>query len=132
MTDGARILIADDDPPSLELVAFFLQSHGYQVATATDGNRALDMGASGDYDLIILDIHMPMYDGVEVLQLLRKRHVLHPVNVIALTADASARTRNALEGGGINSFISKPVDLAALLREVERLVVHQPHDRESR
>ncbi len=90
-----RILVADDDPASVELLSYFLESHGFQVSSAADGNRALELGATGDYDLVILDVHMPLYDGVELLQLLRKRYVLHPIKV--------------------------PVDLALLQSEVERL-----------
>jgi CheY-like chemotaxis protein len=124
MTDRPRILVADDDPPSLDLVTYFLESRGFSVATASDGNRAVEMGTSGDYPLIILDVHMPMYDGLEVLQFLRKRHVLHPVKIIALTADPSSEVRNALEEIGIDSFVPKPVDLKTLLKEVGRLTAH--------
>jgi CheY-like chemotaxis protein len=118
-----RILVADDDPASAELLTYFLESQGYNVSTAPDGNRALEMGTSGHYDLVILDVHMPMYDGVEVLQFLRKRHVLHPIKVIALTGDLSDDVRRALAKGGIDSFFSKPVDLHELQEEVDRLVV---------
>jgi CheY-like chemotaxis protein len=120
--EAPRILVADDDQPSLELVTYLLQSRGYDVATATDGNRAFEMGSSGEYRLIILDVHMPMYDGLEVLQFLRKRHLLHPVKIIALTGDPSPEVREALEEIGIDSFVLKPVDLKALLREVSRLL----------
>ncbi|TMF70451.1 MAG: response regulator [Chloroflexi bacterium] len=117
-----RILVADDDQASAELVLYFLQSHGFTVSTALDGNRALELGASGDFKVVILDVHMPMYDGVEVLQLLRKRHVLHPIKVIGLTGDLSDEVRQALELSGIDSFLTKPVDLALLRKEVDRLM----------
>jgi CheY-like chemotaxis protein len=119
----AHILVADDDPASAELLTYFLEAHGFQVSTAPDGNRALEMGTTGDYQVVILDVHMPMYDGVEVLQFLRKRHVLHPIKVIALTGDLSDDVRRALEDGGIDSFFTKPVDLARLRDEVTRLTV---------
>jgi len=70
---------------------------------------------------VILDVHMPMYDGVEVLEMLRKRHILHPIKVIALTGDLSEGVRKALEGGRIDAFLTKPVDLDLLRQEVERL-----------
>ncbi len=116
-----RILVADDDPASAELLTYYLEAHGFDVSTAPDGNRALEMGTSGDYQLVILDVHMPMYDGIELLQFLRKRHVLHPIKVIALTGDLSDEVREALEGGGIDSFLTKPVDLQLLGDEVDRL-----------
>lgn len=116
-----RILVADDDPASAELLTYFLESRGFEVVTAPDGNRALDMGTSGEYGLVILDVHMPMYDGVEVLQFLRQRHKLHPIKVIALTGDLSEDVRQALQRGGIDSFLTKPVDLHRLGEEVNRL-----------
>ena len=118
-----KILVADDDPASAELLTYFLESKGFDVTTAHDGNRALDLGTSGDFQLVILDVHMPTYDGVEVLQFLRKRHLLHPIKVIALTGDLSDEVRDALATGGIDSFLSKPVDLGLLHDEVRRLVV---------
>lgn len=122
MSDRCRVLVADDDPASAELLTYFLESNGFEVSTAPDGNRALEMGSSGDYQLVILDVHMPMYDGIELLQFLRKRHVLHPIKVIALTGDLSDETREALAGGGIDSFMTKPVDLGLLKDEVNRLL----------
>lgn len=117
-----KILVADDDPASAELLTYFLESKGFEVSTARDGNQALDLGTSGDYQLVILDVHMPMYDGVEVLQFLRKRYVLHPIKVIALTGDLSDDVRDALASGGIDSFLTKPVDLGLLHDEVRRLM----------
>src|SRR5438105_3824745 len=70
-----RILVADDDPASADLLKYFLESHGFTVETAPDGNRALEMGTSGEFQLVILDMHMPMYDGVEGLEFLRKRRI---------------------------------------------------------
>jgi len=122
VTRPARILVADDDPASLELITYALRAEGYEVSDASDGNLALGMGTTGDFDLVILDVHMPMYDGVEVLQLLRKRHIIHPIKVIALTADNTDETRDALEASRIDSFFVKPVDLASLRQEVSRLI----------
>ena len=118
---SGRILVADDDPANAELLFYFLQSHGYRVSTADDGNRALEMGTTGEYDVVILDVHMPLYDGVEVLEILRKRHVLHPIKVIGLTGDASEQVRLALVRNGVDSFLVKPVNLSLLRQEVDRL-----------
>jgi CheY-like chemotaxis protein len=72
-----RILVAEDDPANLELLQTFLESEGYEVATAHDGQRALEMGSSGRFDLLVLDVHMPIYGGLEVLQMLRKKLLTH-------------------------------------------------------
>jgi CheY-like chemotaxis protein len=71
---------------------------------------------------VILDVHMPLYNGIEVLELLRKRHRLHPIKVIALTGDLSEEVRAALEASGVDSFLTKPVDLDLLRNEVDRLL----------
>ncbi|HKB33749.1 MAG TPA: response regulator [Candidatus Dormibacteraeota bacterium] len=117
-----RILVADDDPANLELLQVFLESKGYDVATASDGNRALDLGTSGDFELVILDVHMPLYDGTEVLQMLRKRFLNHPIKILALTGDARPELREALRRDGANAYMIKPVRLAALHEEVQRLL----------
>jgi CheY-like chemotaxis protein len=119
---SGRILVADDDPANTELVFYFLKSLGYRVSTADDGNRALEMGTTGDYDLVILDVHMPVYDGVEVLELLRRRHVLRPIKVIGLTGDGSEQVRLAFVRNGVDGFLVKPVNLSLLRQEVDRLM----------
>ena len=118
---SVRILVADDDPASAELLTYALESDGFSVVTVPDGNQALEMGTTGDFQLAILDVHMPMYDGVEVLEMLRRRHILHPIKVIALTGDSSESVKHALEVGHIDAFLTKPVDLHLLREEVRRL-----------
>ena len=103
-------------------MAYFLTSHGYEVSAALDGNRAVELGATGDYALAILDVHMPTYDGIEVLQMLRRRHVLHPLKIIALTGDSTTVTRDALEDAGVDEVMTKPVDLKTLVAHVKELI----------
>jgi CheY-like chemotaxis protein len=120
-----RILVADDDPANLELLQAFLESRGYDVATASDGNRALDLGTSGGFSLVILDVHMPLYDGTEVLQMLRKRFLNHPIKILALTGDERPELRETLRRDGADGYMIKPVRLAALDEEVRRLLALQ-------
>ena len=115
-----RILVADDDPATLDLLSSFLGSKGFQVVTVDDGNRAVEAGSSGDFEIAIVDIHMPVYDGVEVVELLKRRHVLHPLKGVALTGDLSNAVRSAL-AGRIDAYLTKPVDLHELEAEVLRL-----------
>ena len=117
-----RILVVEDDPASLELVQVFLESEGYDVQAALDGNRALDLGGTGVFDLMILDMHMPLYGGVEVLQMMRKRFLHHPMKIIALTADARPELREELLREGIDGYLTKPVSLSELRSEVARLL----------
>ncbi len=125
MIGASRILVVDDDPASCELVAYSLKPLGYRVAIAADGDRALNMGMQDDIGLVILDVHMPMRDGIEILAMLRERHGMRPVKVLALTGDESAAVRSAMETGGIDGFLTKPVDLKSLRDEVTRLMADQ-------
>lgn len=95
---------------------------GFSVDTASDGNRALEMTGQYEYDLVILDVQMPLYTGVEVLRLIRKQHIHHRLPILALTGDTSDRTRQALVRDGIDGVLSKPVDFAALRAELSRLL----------
>lgn len=117
-----RILVADDDPANAELLTYFLRENGFEVETADDGNRAIDLGTSGKFALVIMDYHMPIYDGREVIELLHKRHMLHPIKVIVLTADDSDATRAELQRAGIDSFLTKPINLSQLREEINRLL----------
>lgn len=121
MTDR-RILVAEDDPASLELVQTYLESQGYKVGCASDGNRALDMASSGEFDLLILDVHMPLYGGLEVLQMLRKRLLVHPMKIVALTADTRWALRDEMKRDGVDGYLIKPVSLYELGKELTRLL----------
>ncbi len=120
--EPARILVVDDDPASLDLVTTWLQSHGYSVSQAAEGNRAVSLGTEERFDLVILDVHVPTYDGIEILQFLRKRYVRPPLKVIALTGDSTESVRTRLTRYRIDSYMTKPVELKALLDEVQRLL----------
>ena len=121
-TASRRILVVDDDPASNELVGYFLKSLGYNVAIAADGTRALNMDLDDDIELVILDVHLPRYDGDEVLVMLRERRLSRPVKVLALTADGSDQVRESMESAGADGFLTKPVDLDVLRGEVIRLM----------
>ncbi len=120
--EPARILVVDDDAASLDLVTTWLQSHGYSVSQAAEGNRAVSLGTEERFDLVILDVHVPTYDGIEILQFLRKRYVRPPLKVIALTGDSTESVRTRLTRYRIDSYMTKPVELKALLDEVQRLL----------
>jgi CheY-like chemotaxis protein len=119
---ASRILVAEDDPASLELLRAYLESMGHMVGAAPDGNRALEMAASGEFDLLILDVHMPLYDGQEVLHMLRKRLLVHPLKVIALTADTRGAVRDEMMADGVDGYLLKPVSLSELGKELTRLL----------
>jgi CheY-like chemotaxis protein len=116
-----RILVADDNPINAELLRDHLESAGYVVDWAPDGAHALAMAATGVYQVMLLDVHMPVYDGIEVM---RRLHLLvgRPLRVIAITADRLASRREEISRMGIDGYLTKPVDLARLDEELKRVL----------
>lgn len=117
-----RILVAEDRPGSLELIRTVLESAGYEVIEAADGQEAVQKASGNSVDLILLDLQMPKIDGFGVLAHLRKDTRFARTPIVALTASAMQGDRERALAAGFSSYIAKPVDLAALRAEMERLI----------
>ncbi|MFP6847099.1 MAG: PAS domain S-box protein [Pseudomonas sp.] len=120
-----NILAADDVPQNLELLQLNLQRLGHQVTCVADGQAAVAAFASQDFDLILMDVQMPLVDGLEASRRIRAFEATHPrepIPIIALTASVLDQDRQAALDAGMNGFASKPLDMAALLAEMARLL----------
>ncbi len=120
---GRRILLVDDHPVNRRVGRLFLEPEGYQVTEANDGIQALEKLDMATFDLILLDIHMPMLDGLQTLK--RIRATAKPwrtLPVIAMTADAMSGDRERYIAEGMDGYVSKPIDRRDLLSEVARLI----------
>ncbi len=111
-----RILVVDDEPHIIALVARGLRSEGYEAMTTDDGQAALDIVEAGGIDLIVLDVGIPTLDGFEVLRSIRSSG--NDVPVIMLTARSG--TVDAIEGldAGASDYVPKPFAVAELLARV--------------
>jgi len=114
------ILVADDDAPILRLVRTKLQTDGYRVVTATNGQEALDVFENEQPDLVVLDIMMPVMDGLETLRHIRESS---QVPVLLLTARTAGRDKVRSLDMGADDYVTKPFDpdelsarVAAILR----------------
>jgi two-component system, OmpR family, copper resistance phosphate regulon response regulator CusR len=114
----SRILIAEDEPRIVRFLAKGLQAEGYTTASAADGNEALHLALTGEFDLMLLDLGLPGRDGLDVLAEVRRRSLRLPV--IVLTARSS--TDDVVTGldTGASDYVSKPFRLAELLARVRR------------
>jgi CheY-like chemotaxis protein len=119
----ASVLVAEDNPLNYELIRDLLDARGHDVEWAKDGEEALGLARSGRFDLLLLDLHMPRLDGLEVMRGIRAEPPSRPLKVIALTADAMVGVREDLFAAGVDGYLSKPLDLSALLREMETVGV---------
>jgi two-component system cell cycle response regulator DivK len=117
-----RILVAEDRPGSRELIRTVLESAGYEVLEAADGQEALEKACGASVDLVLLDLQMPRVDGFGVLVQLRKDPRFENTPIVALTANAMRGDRERALAAGFSSYLAKPVDLAALRFEINRLI----------
>src|ERR1700722_6026727 len=109
-----RILIADDQPVGRELLRTVLESSGYEVIEAADGEEAIEVARSGAPDLILLDIHMPARDGLSVVTELRRDPRFAATPVIAVTATAMKGDRQKGLDAGFSEYLTKPVSITTL------------------
>jgi CheY-like chemotaxis protein len=117
-----RILIAEDNPVNRELLRELLEMRGHEVEEACDGLEALTMVERIRPDLLILDLGMPQLDGFGVIRKIRADAQLAKTPVLAATAYAMRGDREKVMEAGFDGYISKPIDPAALQKEVERLM----------
>jgi DNA-binding response OmpR family regulator len=115
----ARILVVDDEPPIVEMLAYNLKRANYEVLTARDGQEAIDMARQEQPDLIILDLMLPLLDGLEVCRVLRRER---DVPIIMLTArDAEVDRVVGLELGA-DDYVVKPFSVRELMVRVRNVL----------
>ena len=128
MSDAARILVVDDVPENVRLLEAVLGAHGYEVVSATDGHTALELAATAEPDLVLLDVLMPGVDGYEVCRRLREREETAVLPVIMLTASDGQEKTKAIEAGA-DDFIPKPFDRDELFTRIRSLLrIKRYHD----
>ena len=111
-----RILIAEDEPRIIRFLVKGLQAEGYATTAATDGDEALYLARSGEFDLMLLDLGLPQQDGLRVLGAIRRASVKLPV--IVVTARGGADDIVTGLDSGADDYLAKPFRLAELLARV--------------
>jgi signal transduction histidine kinase/CheY-like chemotaxis protein len=117
-----RILVAEDHPVNRKYLSILLQRLGHEATFCDNGKLALNALVQGDYELVLMDIHMPVMDGLTATRAIRALPWPHSqVPIIALTADVLQEARDQAKAAGVNAFIAKPVkqeDLEPVMAEV--------------
>ena len=116
---GLDLIVADDHPVNRKFLRILLRRMGHRVRLASNGAEAVALVAEQMPDLVFMDVHMPVQDGLQATRTLRAGPApMSRVQIVALTADAFADTRQRVFDAGMNNFLSKPVqpdDIEALL-----------------
>jgi len=116
-----RVLLVDDDAEIVESMRTVLESKGYEILVARDGNQGILMAERENPDLVVLDMMMPKRSGFLVLERLRRSHPV-PMRVIMITANEGSRHKAYAEMLGVDDYIRKPFAMDRLLGSVERLL----------
>jgi DNA-binding response OmpR family regulator len=115
----AAILIVDDEPDIRMLSRLALEAEAHEVIEAPTGERALELVASSEFDLVLLDIRLPGIDGWDVLKALRAEHQPDDLPIVIMSAHSSESTLIRARQEGCNDYIVKPFKIDDLLRIVE-------------
>lgn len=107
---GVRVLLVDDSEMSREVVEHLLLLEGAAVGTAADGRQALECLRTAEFDLVLMDVQMPVLDGLEAAALIRSDLGLVELPIVALTAGVLPEQRAAAKAAGMNAFLTKPID----------------------
>ncbi|MGP7734576.1 two-component sensor histidine kinase BarA [Oceanimonas smirnovii] len=112
-----RVLAVDDNPANLKLISAMLGELVSQVDTGRNGQDALNLATANHYDIIFMDIQMPVLDGIQATQEIRRQGGLNATTpIVAVTAHAIAGERDRLMGQGMDDYLAKPIDEAILAR----------------
>jgi len=107
---GTRVLLAEDEPITQEVSRYLLEDIGFVIDVAEDGQQALQLARQNHYALILMDMQMPVMNGVEATQAIRADSLNRETPILAMTANAFDEDREACFAAGMNEHISKPVD----------------------
>jgi CheY-like chemotaxis protein len=124
-TQGLRVLLVEDHPINQKLAISLIERAGHQVTLAQNGEEGLNAAMQQEFDMVFMDMQMPVMDGLEATRRIRAHELAHNkprVPIVAMTANAMASDRLACEEAGMDGFLSKPFkanELRALLSQTQ-------------
>ena len=122
-----RVLVADDNPTNREVLGKILERGGHEATMVADGEQALDAVERDRYDIVLLDRNMPRMGGVEALQAMRlMTGAFARLPILILSADVTPEARRECLEAGADAFLSKPIEAARLLEQIQGLVAGKP------
>lgn len=124
---GPQILVVDDVEMNRVLLCKMLEQHGYICDVACNGQEALEKVSNYPYQLVLMDLQMPVMNGLEATWKIRQHKEFHQPRIVAVTAKNALKDQKTCMRMGMDWFLSKPVDIVTLLRVVELMVLnHTP------
>ncbi|MCS3903768.1 two-component system sensor histidine kinase RpfC [Methylohalomonas lacus] len=115
---GKNILVGEDNPTNQKVIAKMLEHAGHKVTLTENGEAVLDALEQQRYDLVIMDMHMPVMGGIEAAKIIRFSYADQPIPIIMLTANATSEAVQACKDAGIDAYLSKPIEAERLLDHI--------------
>ena len=115
----AKILLVEDNEMNRDMLSRRLTRNGFEVLTAVDGQQGVAMAASERPDVILMDMSLPVLDGLEATRQVKADPATRTIPVIALTANAMVEDRERAMAAGCDDFDTKPVELPRLLEKIK-------------
>jgi CheY-like chemotaxis protein len=115
-----QILIAEDNVINQQVIQYILQKLGYTPTIVQTGREAVDSAASGDFDIILMDLQMPEMDGLEATRMIRRHNADRQPVIIALTANAMEGDEEECLEAGMNDYLGKPVKLEEVIDKLQK------------
>jgi two-component system, cell cycle response regulator DivK len=120
MNSAKRVLVVDDFEDSRFSLSRLLEIEGYEVIEATDGAQAIEMAIKDRPDLILMDLSLPVVDGLSATRQIRQNDAMRRVPIIALTAHDLTDVQKVAEEAGCTDYAPKPIDFTQLISLMEK------------
>lgn len=121
-----RVLLVEDNEMNRDMLSRRLRKKGFDVDMAVDGAEGVEMARRGTYDIVLMDMSLPVIDGWEATRRLREAPETRAVPVIALTAHAMSGDRDRAMEAGCSDYDTKPVEIERLLTKMNALLADAP------
>lgn len=120
-----KVLIAEDNPTNQRLIKLIVENLGHETQVVDNGKLAVEAVSVEAFDVVVMDVHMPVMDGVSAAKAIRARNdARSQVPILALTADIRPEIEKLTREAGINAFLEKPIELAKLAAAIETLAAN--------
>jgi CheY-like chemotaxis protein len=120
-----RVLLIDDYPDALEMLGLYLRLNGYDVTTASDGLKAVELAGTSAPDVIVMDLELPGISGFEAARRIRQAPATSAIPMIAATGYSHERQLDEARRVGFDSVLIKPCEPASLVSEIQRVLTRQ-------
>ena len=116
----AKILLVEDHQEIWDFLSRRLKRRGYDVTVAEDGEGGLEQASSGEFELVLLDMNLPVMDGWTVAEKIKANEKTRDLKIIALTAHAMSGDRDKAIAAGCDDYHAKPIDFSQLVTQIEK------------